>query len=103
LAREHLEPLDLRQLRDDVLGDAVAQVLVLLHARQVLEVEHRHGALGGLLRAALRLGHLRRAPPAGVGVALQAQEVGLELGRGLAAQAAVLLERLRQDPCELGR
>ena len=38
-----------------------------------------------------------RAPAAGVQVALQADEIGLELGGGLVAQVAVLLERLLQD------
>jgi hypothetical protein len=103
LARQDLEALDLRELRDDVLGHAVAEVLVLLHAGEVLEVEDRDRPLGRPRGAATGVLELRRAPVARVGVALQAQEVRLELGRGLAAQVAVLLEGLREDPPELGR
>ena len=41
-AREDAQLLHLRQLRDHVLGHAVAEVLVLLGAAQVLEVEDGH-------------------------------------------------------------
>ena len=39
-ARKDLQPADLRKLGDDVFGDAVAEVLVLFHAAEVLEIEH---------------------------------------------------------------
>ena len=100
--RHDLQALDLRQLRDDVLGDAVAQVLVLFRPGEVLEVEDGHRLVGGLRPpAGTRIGELRRAPAAGVGVALQAQEVRLEVGGRLVAQATILLERLAEDAVEL--
>ena len=47
--------------------------------------------------AAARVGRLGRALLAGVHVALEADEVGLEVRRGLVAEVAVLLERLVED------
>ncbi len=55
-AREDVQAADLRQLGDDVLGDPIAEVLVLLHPAQILEVEHRDRLLGLLTcRAAPRV------------------------------------------------
>jgi hypothetical protein len=99
----HLHPLDLRQLRDDVLGDPVPQVLVLLGPAQVLEIEDGDRFFGGLVRAPLRVGEIRALPPARVDVPLEPQQVGLELGRRLVTQVPVLLERLVEDPLQLGR
>ena len=58
--RQHLragkdfELLDLRELRDDVFGDPVAEVLVFLRAALIFEVEHRDRAVLG--RGRVRLG-----------------------------------------------
>ena len=101
-AGKDLQLLDLRQLGDDVLGDPVAEVLVLLRAALVLEVEHGDGSVQG--RGRLRTG-ARNAlvclvcggSSAGVEVALEPLQVGTELGGRLAAQVGILLERLVQD------
>ena len=58
--REDLQALDLRELRDDVLGHAVAEVFVLFDAAQVLEVQNRDR----LLRRSGRARGSRRSPPA---------------------------------------
>jgi hypothetical protein len=44
--RIDLEALDLRELRDDVFGDAVAEVLVFLGTGEILEIEDGHGLRG---------------------------------------------------------
>ena len=98
---ERAQRLDLAELGDDVLGDAVAQVLVLLHAREVLEVEDGERLLGGPCGSSARVVRRGRGAVARVGLALEPQQVRLELGRALVAQAAVLLERLLEDPVEL--
>jgi hypothetical protein len=97
--REDLHPPDLREFRDDVLGDAVAEVLVLLHAAQVLEIHDRERRLGRLDRAAPARA-VGRAVPSGIEVAPDAMQVGLQLGRGLVPETAVFLERLLQQPAE---
>ncbi len=101
-AGKDLQLLDLRQLGDDVLGNPVAEVLILLRAALVLEVEHRHGAMKGRgrLRSGARialLGLLRGWPTPGVEVAFQPFEIGAQLRGRLTAQVGVLLERLVQD------
>ncbi len=101
--REDVQPADLRELGDDVLGDPVAQVLVLLHPAQVLEVEHRDRLLRRLARARAGIARLRRAASARLHVALEPHQVGLELGRGLVAHGAILLERLLEDARERRR
>ena len=101
-AREDLELPDLRELGDDVLGHAVAEVLVVFGAAQVLEVEHGDRLLPPPVRPPrARIG--RRGGLAGVEVPLEALQVGLQLGRALVAQLGVLLERLADDPLELRR
>ncbi len=97
--------LDLREVGHDVLGDAVPQVFVLLHSREVLEVEDGDRAFGPPSRR-LRVGDRRGsrgARAAAVELAPQPEEVRLELRRGLVAKAPVLLERLLQDRPERGR
>src|SRR5215210_4236367 len=44
--RDHLQCWDRRELRDDLLGDAVAEVLVVATRAQVEEGQHGDGALG---------------------------------------------------------
>ena len=85
--REDAQLAHLRQLRDHVFGHAVAEVLVLLGAAQVLEVEHRHRLL-----ARARRSHAPR-----VDLALQPLQVGAQLRRRLVAQPPVLLEQLADD------
>ena len=105
-AREDPELRDLRELGDDVFGHPVAEVLVVLHAAQVLEVEDGHRFLRrrrrrrrGRARPRLR----RRRVAAGVAIALEPLQVGLQLRGALVAQLRVLLERLGDHPLELRR
>jgi len=71
--------------RDDVFGDAFAQVLVLLGAAQIFEIEHGNrllrrqdaGTTGGRNR---RLGLFSRWAAARVEVALEALQVGAKFG-----------------------
>ncbi len=95
-ARKDVQAVDLRQVGQDVLGDAVPQVLVFLDSREVFEIEHRDRALRALARR-FRVGERGRARPAPFELAPQAEEVGLQLRGGLVAEAAVLLERLLED------
>src|SRR5207244_7417696 len=83
-ARENLQPLDLRKLADDVFGDAVAQILILFDAAQVFEV--KHGDRLQRRRRFARFTRLRAAPAARIDIALEAQQVGLQIGRALIAE-----------------
>ena len=96
-----VQAADLRQLRDDVLGDAVAEVDVLLRAAQVLEVQHRDRRFCDASVPPPDVGELGRAPGARIEVALEPHQVGLQVGRRLVAEVAVLLQRLAEDPAEL--
>ena len=60
-AREDVQALDLGEIGEDVLGDAVPQVLVFLHAGEVLEIEDGDRTLRALGRAGLRIDQRRRA------------------------------------------
>src|SRR5664280_2886119 len=100
--REDAQALDLRKLRDDVLGDPVPEILVLLHAGEVLEEEDGDGLLGLPGSAPARVGLLGRALLARVHVALQAREIGLQVCCCLVAQVTVLLERFVEDAPEVG-
>src|SRR5262249_61184793 len=100
---KYLQAVDLGELHDDVLGDAVAEVLVFLRAAQVLEVENGDGLLGALRGAGPRIGLLGRAPLARLELVLEPQQVGFELRRRLAAQLAVLFGGLLADAAGLPR
>ena len=74
VARDHLERADLGEMRDDVLGDAVGEVLVLRIGAQVAEGKHGDG---GRARARRRRRDERRGELADGGEA-----VGGDLGEG---------------------
>ena len=81
--------LNLRQLGGDVFGDAVAQVLVFLHAAQVLEVENGDGVITD---GCLRLAEFRWQSWSGrTEIALQPFKSGFEICRALIAQVDLSL------------
>ena len=101
-ARKDVQTLDLREVRQDVLGDAVAQVLVFLHAREVLEVEDGDRPLRARRRH-LRVGGRSRAGPvvprACGAAAADRSSVRSPSGSG----GPVLLQRLLQNRAERRR
>ena len=78
-ARENLQPLDLRKLGDNVFSDAVAQILILFDAAQVFEIEH--GDRLQRRRRFARFTRVRATPAARIDIALEAQQIGLLMGR----------------------
>ncbi len=60
-ARKDPQPLDLRQLRDDVLGHSIAEVFVLFDPAGILEVENSDRFAGSLPSRVARLGRATAA------------------------------------------
>jgi hypothetical protein len=75
---------------------AVAEVLILFRAAQVLEIEHRHRLL--CLRSDLRSSGRHGA--SGIDLLFQPLQVRPQVGSGLLTCLGVLLQRLADDPVE---
>ncbi len=88
-ARSDTQPLDMRQVRDDLLGDALTEVLLIVVGAHVDERQDRDRRLAAGERRPERL-------------ARQTQ-IGQHLGHARVAILGALGQRTRHDAVELGR
>jgi hypothetical protein len=101
--REGVKSLDFGKLRDHILGDAVAQVLVFLDTALIFEIKHSHRLIRGSRCRHMRsrgLGLVRGRTPAGIQITFQALQVGAKLGGGLMAKVGIFFECLGENVFE---